>query len=160
MVLKRRRPNFHVTGAASRAENPQESEMNLLATTRFVSTAAALAATAALLSAPAQAQQLTRAEVNEQTLAAMKAGEIVSGEGRPQGPEAFAASSKTREQRKAETMQARRNGEIYAGGMGNYVSSMSQHKATAKSTKTRAQRKAETMEAIKNHETMQPGEAA
>lgn len=135
--------------------------MNVLATTRLVSTAAALAATAALLSAPAQAQQLTRAEVQQETMAAIKAGEMpVAGEGRPQGPEAFAASSKTREQRKAETMQARRNGEFHAGGMGTYLSSISQQKATAKSTKTREQRKAETMQAIKNHQTMQPGEAA
>ncbi|MCW5656589.1 MAG: DUF4148 domain-containing protein [Burkholderiaceae bacterium] len=134
--------------------------MNARINIRFVSTAAALAATAALLSAPAQAQQLTRAEVNQQTLAAMKAGEIVSGEGRPQGPEAFAASSKTRAERKAETLQARRKGELPVGGEGTYKSSISQQTATAHSTKTREQRKAETMEAIKNHETMQPGEAA
>ena len=135
--------------------------MNVLATTRLVSTAAALAATAALLSLPAQAQQLTRAEVQQETMAAIKAGEMpVAGEGRPQGPEALAASSKTREQRKAETMLARRNGECHAGGMGTYLSNMSQQKATAKSTKTREQRKAETMQAIKNHQTMQPGEAA
>ena len=131
------------------------------ATTRLVSTAAAaLAASAVLLASPAQAQQLTRAEVQQQTLAAIKAGEIVSGEGRPQGPETVAASAKTREQRKSETMQARRNGEFYAGGMGTYVSNMSQQKATAKSTKTREERKAETMQAIKDHKTMQPGEAA
>ena len=132
-----------------------------LTTTRIVSSAAAIAATAVFLTSPAQAQQLTRAQVQQETLAAIRAGEMpVAGEGRPQGPEAHAASTKTREQRKAETMQARRNGEFHAGGLGTYVSNMSQQKAVAHSSKTRAERKAETMQAIKNHQTMQPGEAA
>jgi len=132
------------------------------ATIRFASTAAALAAAAALLAGPAQAQQLTRAEVQQQTLAAIKAGDMpAAGEGRPQGPESLAASTKTREQRKSETMQARRNGELYPGGLGTYVSNVvSQQKATANSTKTRAERKSETLQAIKDHKTMQPGEAA
>jgi hypothetical protein len=129
--------------------------------TRFA--ALALAATAAFAS-PVFAQQtdgaLSRADVNAQAVAAMKAGEIVSGEGRPQGPESMAASTKTREERKAEAMQARRNGEFPVGGMGTYKTSLSQQTATAKSTKTRAERKSETMQAIKAHQTMQPGEAA
>jgi hypothetical protein len=130
--------------------------------TRFA--ALALAATAAFAS-PVFAQQtegaLSRADVNAQAVAAMKAGEIVSGEGRPQGPESMAASTKTREERKAETMQARRNGEFYAGGLGTYMSNVvAPQRAMAKSTKTRAERKSETMQAIKDHQTMQPGEAA
>ena len=140
-------------------------------TFRLVSVAAALAATAVLAAAPAYAQQpeytqqgderpLTRAEVNAQTLAAMKSGEIVSGEGRPQGPESVAVPTKTRAERKAETLQARRNGELPVGGNGTYKSSLSQQTATANSTKTRAQRKAETMQAIREHKTMQPGEFA
>ena len=140
--------------------------MNVLNATRFISAAAALAASATLLASPAYAQQtegpLSRAAVNQETRAAMASGEIAAaeGEGRPQGPEAYAVSTKTREQRKAETIQARRNGEFYAGGLGTYVSNMSQQKAMAKSTKTREERKAETMQAIKTHQTMQPGEAA
>jgi hypothetical protein len=134
-------------------------------TTRFIGAALALAATAVLTAGPAQAQQtedspLSRAEVNAQTRAAMQAGEIVSGEGRPQGPESVAASTKTREERKAETIQARRKGELPPGGLGTYKSSISQQTATANSTFTRAERKAETMEAIREHKTMQPGETA
>jgi len=86
-------------------------------TPRFIGAAVALAVTAVLAAAPAHAQQpnptqqtderpLTRAEVNEQTVAAMKSGEIVSGEGRPQGPESVVTPTKTREERKAETIQA------------------------------------------------------
>jgi hypothetical protein len=139
--------------------------MNPFNLTRLSAAAAVAAATAGLLAAPAQAQTtddrpLTRAEVTQQTLAAMKAGEIVSGEGRPQGPEAYAVSTKSREQRKAETLQARRNGQLPVGGEGTYKSSLSQLTATAHSTKTRAERKAETMQAIREHKTMQPGEAA
>lgn len=141
-------------------------------TPRLVGAAMALAATAVLAAAPARAQQpeytqqqaderpLTRAEVNAQTLAAMKSGEIVSGEGRPQGPESVATPTKTRQERKAETLQARRNGELPVGGNGTYKSSISQQTATAKSTKTREERKAETMQAIREHKTMQPGEFA
>ena len=139
--------------------------------TRLIGAAAALAVTAVLAAAPAYAQQavyaqqsderpLTRAEVSAQTLAAMRSGEIVSGEGRPQGPESVAIPTKTRAERKAETLQARRNGELPVGGNGTYKSSISQQTATANSTKTRAERKAETMQAIREHKTMQPGEAA
>lgn len=136
--------------------------MNVLNTaTRLIAAGAAIAASTVLLAGPAQAQQLSRAEVNAQTLAAMKAGTIVSGEGLPQGPASAVVSTKTREQRKAETMQARRNGEFYPGGMGTYMSNVvAPQRAMAKSTKTREERKAETMQAIKDHKTMQPGEAA
>jgi hypothetical protein len=134
-------------------------------TPRFVGAAVALAAIAVLAAAPARAQQtderpLTRAEVNAQALAAMKSGEIVSGEGRPQGPESVVTPTKTRAERKAETLQARRNGELPVGGNGTYKSSLSQQTATANSTKTREERKAETMQAIREHRTMQPGEFA
>jgi len=135
--------------------------------TRIASAAAALAASAVLLAGPAQAQQveggsLTRAEVQQQTLDAIKSGTIMrAGEGLPQGPETQATSTKSREQRKSETMQARRNGEFYPGGLGTYVSNVvSPQKAMAKSTKTRAERKAETMQAIKDHKMLPTGEAA
>ena len=136
--------------------------MNVLnPTTRLIAAGAAIAASTVLLAGPAQAQQLSRAEVNAQAMAAMKAGTIVSGEGLPQGPASAVVSTKTREERKAETMQARRNGEFYPGGMGTYMSNVvAPQRAMAKSTKTREERKAETMQAIKDHKTMQPGEAA
>ena len=135
--------------------------MNVLnTTTRLLCAVAAVAASTAILASPAQAQQ-SREQVNQETLAAMRAGTIVSGEGLPRGPEGAVASTKTREERKAETLQARRNGEFYAGGMGTYMSNVvAPQRAMAKSTKTRAERKAETMQAIKDHKTMQPGEAA
>jgi hypothetical protein len=140
-------------------------------TPRFIGAAVALAATAVLAALPAHAQQpeatqqtderpLTRAEVNAQTRVAMQNGEIVSGEGRPQGPETVITPTKTREERKAETLQARRNGEISSGGVGTYKTSLSQQTATKNSTKTREERKAETMQAIREHKTMQPGEFA
>jgi hypothetical protein len=141
-------------------------------TPRFIGAAVALAATALFAAAPAHAQQpeysqqqsderpLTRAEVNAQTREAMQNGQIVAGEGRPQGPETVITPTKTREERKAETLQARRNGEISVGGMGTYKTSLSQQTATKNSTKTREERKAETMQAIREHKTMQPGESA
>ena len=134
--------------------------MNSLHTTRFVVTVAAAAASAVLLAVPAQAQQtLSRAEVAHQTRAAMQAGEMMpAGEGSPQGPEAALASTKTREQRKAETIEARRKGEFAPGGLGNYKTNMSQQTAMAKSTKSRAERKSETMDAIKNHQMTPAGE--
>ena len=140
--------------------------MNAVRITRLASAAAALAASTVLLAGPAQAQQsedraLSRAEVNEQTLAAIKSGTMLrAGEGQPQGPESVVASGKTREARKAETMQARRNGEIQPLGLGLYKTNMSQQTAVAHSTKTRAERKAETMQAIKEHKTLPAGEAA
>jgi hypothetical protein len=141
-------------------------------TPRFIGAAVALAATALFAVAPVHAQQpestqqqtderpLTRAEVNAQTREAMQSGQIVSGEGRPQGPETAITPSKTREERKAETLQARRNGELPVGGNGTYKSSLSQQTATKNSTKTREERKAETLQAIREHKTMQPGESA
>jgi Domain of unknown function (DUF4148) len=162
MVLKPRAPIFACTGAHVARRSAQEILMSTLHTTRFVATVVAAAASAFLLVAPAQAQEtLTRAEVQQQTLAAMQAGELMpAGEGLPQGPEGAAASSKTREQRKAETMEARRKGEFHPGGLGNYKSNMSQQTATSKSTKTRGERKSETMQAIKEHKMTPAGEAA
>ena len=57
-------------------------------------------------------------------------------------------------------MEARRKGEFAPGGLGNYLSNMSQQKAMSKSTKTRAERKSETMQAIKEHKMTPAGEAA
>lgn len=123
--------------------------------------AAAFAISAALLALPAQAQAegsaVSRAAVNAETRAANLAGELMpAGEGSP--VDKPIASNKSREQRKAETMQARRNGEFQPGGLGLYKSHMSQHTATANSSKTRAERKAETQQAAKHHQLMRAGE--
>lgn len=119
---------------------------------------AAAAATAPLALADTDGTQRTRAEVKAETLAAMKAGQIVSGEASPMQP--MAAATKTREARKAETMVARGKGELVHAGIATYRASISQQTATAKSAKTRTERKAETMDAIQHKQTMQPGEAA
>jgi hypothetical protein len=127
--------------------------MNATTVTRLVAIAAVLAAGAAQADT-----QRSRADVKAEALAAMQAGTIVSGEGTPT-PQAV-ASTKTREQRKAETMVARGKGELVHAGISTYRASISQQGATAHSTKTRAERKGETMEAIRNKQVMQPGEAA
>jgi hypothetical protein len=119
---------------------------------------AAAAATAPLALADTEGTQRTRAEVKAETLAAMKAGLIVAGEGSPTLP--MPVATKTREERKAETMVARNKGELVHGGLATYRASISQQTATAKSTKTRAERKAETMDAIQHKQMMPAGEAA
>ena len=134
--------------------------MSTQARTRFVAVVGAAAMSAVLLVGPAQAQQpLSRAEVRQQTLAAIESGDMLpAGEGAPQGDEAVVASSKTRAERKAETMEARRNGAFQPGGLNNYRTNMSQQTATALSTKTRAERKSQTMQAIKEHKMTPAGE--
>lgn len=114
--------------------------MNAIHTTRLLAAAAALTMAAALLPGAAYA--------------------MPPGEGSPTDNEAVAHSTKTRAERKAETIEARRNGELPAGGLGLYKSHMSQQSAMARSTKTRAERKAETQEAAKQHKLMPAGEAA
>ena len=133
--------------------------MNTAAVSRRFAFATVFAAAAATAPA-ALADDTTRSrdEVRAETLAAMKAGQIVSGEGKP--TEHAATSSRTREERKAETMTARGKGELVHAGISTYRASISQQTATAKSTKTRAERKAETMDAIKHKQVMQPGDAA
>jgi hypothetical protein len=115
--------------------------------------------------APAAAQTQTdstpasRADVKAQTRAANKAGELASGEATPPEKQAPTKSTKTRAQRKAETMEARRKGELPSPGEATYKTNMSQQNATAKSTKTRAERKAETAEAVKQGKLAPVGEA-
>jgi hypothetical protein len=102
----------------------------------------------------------SRAEVKEQTRAANKAGQIPSGEATPGEKQAPTKSTKTRAQRKAETMEARRKGELLSPGEATYKTNMSQQNATAKSTKTRAERKSETAEAVKQGKLAPVGEAS
>jgi hypothetical protein len=126
----------------------------LFALTTVLAAAAAMAPAAL---ADTENAARSRAEVKQETIAAMKAGQIVSGEFMPTETP---ASTKTRAERKAETMAARDKGELVHAGISTYRASISQQNATAKSTKTRAERKGETMEAIKNKLVMQPGDAA
>ena len=112
--------------------------------------------------AAADAQPASRAEVKEQTRAANQAGEMM-----PAG-EASAADkhtccrlhTKTREQHKAETLAANRNGALSDYGPNTYrTQNVATREALAKSTKTRAEGKAETMQAAKDRKMMPPGEA-
>ncbi len=134
--------------------------MSTQATTRVLAIAGAAAMSAILLAGPAHAQQpLSRAEVQQQTLAAIESGDMLAaGEGSPRADDAPIASGKTRAERKAETMQARRNDGLQTGGLGSYRTNMSQQTATANSTKTRAERKAETLQAIREHKVTPAGE--
>lgn len=116
--------------------------------------------------APVAAQTQTdstspsRAEVKAQTRAANKAGQITSGEATPPEKQAPTVSTKSRAQRKAETMESRRKGELLSPGEATYKTNMSQQGATAKSNKTRAERKDETAEAVKEGKLGPVGEAA
>lgn len=113
--------------------------MNTFTITRLLAAAASAAVTATLLVGPAYA--------------------MPAGEGSPTEP-AAAPSGKTREQRKAETLQARRSGALLPPGESMYRSYMSQHRAVVNSTWTRAERKAETLQAAKKHQLMPAGEVA
>jgi hypothetical protein len=128
--------------------------MNATTIARLIAAAAVFAAAAAQADTPR-----SRADVKAETLAAMKAGTIISGEGTPT-PLFAVASTKTRAERKAETLVARSKDELVHSGLSTYRASISQQTATAHSTKTRAERKGETMDAIRNKQVMQPGEAA
>lgn len=68
-------------------------------------------------------------------------------------------STKTREERKAETLLARSRDELVYGGIGAYRGNTWLQTAVAKSTKTRAERKAETMQAVQHKQLMRAGEA-
>jgi uncharacterized low-complexity protein len=74
-----------------------------------------VAAAVALLSHSAFAQEKSRAEVKEETKAAVKAGETKAGEGQPGADKTKAKSTKTRAERKAEAAAAVKAGETKAG---------------------------------------------
>ena len=137
--------------------------MNTCTLTRTFA-AVALFAAAAAMTTTALAQddntQRSRADVRAETLAAMRAGELAAGEGMPTVESPAAASTKTREARKAETLLARSRDELVHSGIATYRASISQQTATAHSNRTRAERKAETMDAIKHKQMMPAGEAA
>jgi len=135
--------------------------MNATAIIRCFAIAAA-AFTVAATTAPAALAQdhatpLTRAEVKHETLAAMQAGQLLrAGEGTPTSPH-DAVSTKSRHERKAETLVARSRNELVHGGIATYRASISQQ--SAKSIKTRAERKAETMDAVRNGQMLRAGDA-
>jgi len=121
----------------------------------FAAVFAAAAATASAALADADSKPLTRDEVKQQTLAAMRAGDMVPA-GELSAPVHMMASTKTREERKAETLAANRSGVLrlrYSGYDAKY------DEALAHSTKTRAERKAETMDAVHRGQLMRAGEA-
>lgn len=138
--------------------------MNVPTTYRLLAAAASVATTTVLLASPAYAQQpegstLSRSEVMAEVAAARAAGTLLRpGEGSPTEPLAM-VSTKTRAERKAETLQARRNGAFLPGSLGMYKAHTSQQLAVAHSTKTRAERKAETLDAARKHQLLPAGEA-
>ena len=116
--------------------------MNATSITRAVAFAAAFAAAAA-------------------TAPAALAGEFTpAGEVTVFDMSAHMVSTKTREQRTAETLLARSRDELVYGGIGAYRGNTWLQTAVAKSTKTRAERKAETMEAVKHGQLMPAGDAS
>ena len=137
--------------------------MNSNHSTRLLAGVAGLAFAAALGSpayAQTDSQPASRAEVKEQTRAANKAGQMPAGEEDSTKSQMSAtASTKSREQRKAETREANRNGGLGSPGQSLYkTNNTSQREALAKSTKTKADGKSETMAAIKDKKMMPAGE--
>jgi len=133
------------------------SQLTRLAAFAAVFAAAAAAAPAAL--AQTHEAALSRAEVNEATKTAIASGHMMPA-GELNMAQAPMVSEKTREQRKAETLAANRNGALSApGSVLYYTHNVAPRVALAASTKTRADRKAETMQAIKQHQIMGAGEA-
>jgi hypothetical protein len=99
----------------------------------------------------------SRAEVKAETHALEKAGKLVpAGEGSP-SPAPLPLSHKTRADRKAETLQARKADELHRTGL---EPEYKEARALAKqpSTTTRAQRKASTTAAARAHELTPAGE--
>jgi hypothetical protein len=138
--------------------------MNSIHTTRLFAGMAGLAFAAAVgfpAYAQTDSQPASRAEVKEQTRAANKAGQMPAGEedaSKQQMPST--PSTKTREQRMAETREANRNGGLGSPGQSLYkANNTSQRDALAKSTKTKAEGKSETMAAVKDKKMMPAGEA-
>jgi len=135
--------------------------MNTNPNTRLLAAIAFAAVLAPVAYAASDAQPVSRAEVKEQTRAANKAGEMLPpGEASAADKTVLPAPTKTREQRKAETLQANRNGALSDYGPNTYrAQNTAPRDALAKSTKTSAEGKAETMQAAKDRKMMPPGEA-
>jgi hypothetical protein len=135
--------------------------MNANHNTRLLAAIAFAAVLAPVAYAATDTQPVSRTEVKEQTRAANKAGEMLPpGEASAAEKTVLPPPTKTREQRKAETLQANRNGALSDYGPNTYrTQNVAPREALAKSTKTRAEGKAETMQAAKAGKMMPPGEA-
>jgi hypothetical protein len=138
--------------------------MNAIRNTRVLANVAAIAFTAALGHAAyalSDTMAASRADVKAQTRAANKAGQLLpAGEMNAADKPLPLASIKTREQRKAETLAANRNGGLGSPGQSLYnVHNVAPREALAHSTKTRAERKSETLEAARANQLMPAGEA-
>jgi hypothetical protein len=121
--------------------------MNAIHANRLFTVTATVAVVAAMYATPAFAQS--------------RASQwLPAGEGTPTDEYSAVHSDKTRAERKAETLDARRKGELAPLGLGLYKLNMSQQTAVVGSTKTRAERKAETQEAAARHQLMPAGEVA
>jgi hypothetical protein len=124
----------------------------------FTAALAAAAATAPAALAQPDRTQLTRGDVKQETRAAYQAGQMMSA-GELSAPVQW-ASTRTREERKAETLAANRKGELGSPGQALFKAhNVAPMRALASSTKTRGERKAETTDAIRHHQLMPAGEA-
>jgi hypothetical protein len=136
--------------------------MNASHLTRFAAFAtvfAAAAATAPAALAQADGTPLSRAEVNQQTRAAIMAGHMLPA-GELIAVSAPVASTVSREQRKAEVLAVNRTGVLGDYGRNTwYAYNVAPRLALETSTKTRADRKAETMLAIQHKQMLPAGEA-
>jgi opacity protein-like surface antigen len=134
--------------------------MNVIHTTRLLAAITVAAVLAPVAYAAADTQPVSRAEVKEQTRAANKAGALPVGEASAVDKTVLPAPTKTRAQRKAETLEANRNGALGDYGPNTYkAQNVAPREALAKSNKTLAEGKAETLQAAKDNKMMPPGEA-
>lgn len=123
--------------------------------------AAATAATMATSLAFAQASAPTsRAQVKEETRGAAKAHQLTPpGQGGAPVTKSTAGPSTTREERKAATLQARKEGSLAPAGEAQ-TQKADAAASKQKSTRSRAERKAETVEARKKGELVPAGEGS
>lgn len=118
---------------------------------------AALLGQRAMAEEPASAS-LSRETVKEDARAAQRAGRLTpAGEGSVRNNDANIRSTKTRAERKAETLKASKQGDLTPAGEGGIRAA--DHPAPSQtSTLSRAERKAETLRAVKRGEMMPAGE--
>jgi hypothetical protein len=136
--------------------------MNAIHTTRLLAGIAFAAVLVPAAYAVADGQPVSRTEVKQQTRTANQAGELLpAGEAIAANKQTLpATSTRTREQRKAETLAANRNGALGDFGPNAYRPyNAAAREALATSTKTRAEGKAETLQAARDHKLVAPGEA-
>jgi len=125
----------------------------------FATVFAAAAATAPAALAQSDGTPLSRAEVSQETLAAMHAGQMMPA-GELSAPVQL-ASTRTREERKAETLAANRSGGLGSPGQSLYKGyNVAPREPLAHPTKTRDERKQETLQAARDHKLMPAGEAS